>query len=427
MIPRSLISALTVTTLGAACLADDWPQWRGPGRDGVWREPGILAAFPPEGAKVLWRMEAGSGWASPVVAGGRVFLSDSELKDAKARERLRCFDVTNGKLLWTYAYDVSYPDWAFGADQNAGPTATPVIVDEKVYMLGGSGEVACLAQATGEVLWQNQLGKLHTVETLCCRPSPLVEGDLLIIHLGGKPGATVLALDRRTGREVWKALDEPMSSSSPMVAVGAGKRQLIVWTLESVTSLDPATGATFWREPMTTSGNDAVATPVSVGDRLLVSGLMLKLETDRPAASVLWPENRGVTKRILSSTSTPFFADGFIVSATNKGDLVCLDAETGAELWKTDKVTDRKTGPSIHITPNGATAFLYTNLGDLIHARFSRAGYEEISRAHLLDPLMPFAGRKVTWSPPSYANRCVFVRNERELVCASLAADGAGK
>jgi hypothetical protein len=102
---------------------------------------------------------------------------------------------------------------------------------------------------------------------------------------------------------------------------------------------------------------------------------------------------------------------------------VCLDAETGEELWKTDKVTDRKTGPSIHITPNGETAFLYNNLGDLIHARLTRAGYEELGRTHLLDPVQPFGGRKVAWSAPSYANRCIFVRTEREMICASLAAE----
>ena len=418
---RILLGAMTLVSTS---LADDWPQWRGPNRDGVWRETGILEAFPPGGAKVLWRVEAGPGWASPAVSGGKVFLADAELKEPKARERVRCFDAASGASLWTYAYDVTYPVWAFGPDQNPGPIATPVLLDGKVYALGGTGEVACLAQATGEVLWENNLGKTYAIDTLVCRPSPLVEGNLLIVYIGGKPDASVVALDRHTGREVWKALSEPVSSSSPIIAVGGGKRQLIVWTTESLVSLDPATGAIFWREPMTTSSNDAIATPVCVGDRLLISGLMYKLEADRPAVSALWPENRGVAKRVLSHTSTPLLANGLVFSATNKGDLVCLDAETGQELWKTDKVTDRKTGPSIHITLNGETAFLYNNLGDLIHARLSRAGYEELGRAHLLDPVQPFGGRKVTWSAPSYANRGVFVRSERQMVCASLAAEG---
>jgi outer membrane protein assembly factor BamB len=204
--------------------------------------------------------------------------------------------------------------------------------------------------------------------------------------------------------------------------IGGGKRQLIVWTGESVTSLDPMTGATFWREPMTTTSNDSTASPVCDGNLLLISGLMFKLEADRPAATVLWPENRGVSVRVLSNTSTPLLTGGLVYSATNRGELACLDAASGNTLWKTDKVTDRGSGSSIHLTQHGDEVFLYNNLGDLIRARLSRTGYEEMSRAHVIDPLVPFGGRRVTWAPPAFANRCVFVRNEREVVCASLAA-----
>ncbi|MEQ1858337.1 MAG: PQQ-binding-like beta-propeller repeat protein [Chthoniobacteraceae bacterium] len=397
--------------------ADDWPQWRGPQRDGVWRE-----SFPVEGVKIVWRAPVGAGWASPSVADGRVFVADAELVKPTARERVQGFDATSGKVLWTYAYDVSYPEWAFSPDQANGPAATPVVVDGKVYALGGSGEVLCLAAATGELLWRKDLGKEYKVPTLQCRPSPLIDGDLLIMHPGAKPGACVLALDRHTGREVWKALNESVSNSSPIIITSGGERQLIVWTGESVASLDPANGTTFWREPMTTSSNDDIATPVWSGDRLLISGLMFKLDARKPAASIVWPENRGVSKRVLSNTSTPMLAGDLVFSATNRGDLVCLDATTGAELWKTDKATDHKSGPSIHLTQHGDAFFLYNNLGELIRARLTRTGYEEISRSRVIEPVMPFGGRKLTWSPPAYANRHIFVRNERELVCASLAA-----
>lgn len=154
-----------------------------------------------------------------------------------------------------------------------------------------------------------------------------------------------------------------------------------------------------------------------------ISGLMFQLVADQPAATVLWPENRGVAKRVLSNTSTPLLAGDLVFSATNRDDLVCLDAHTGAELWKTDQVTDYTSGPSIHLTPQGDAVFLYTNLGEFIRARLTRASCEEISRTRLLDPVYSFGGRKITGSPPAYANRRVFARNERELVCASLAAD----
>ncbi len=414
------ILALSLPAPGA--WADDWPQWRGPQRDGAWREEGIVKAFPPDGLKVRWRAAIGPGWATPVIAEGRVFVTDVEMKKPQAWERVRCLEEASGKVLWSYSYEVTYPVWAFSGENSNGPTATPVVAEGKVYVLGGSGEMMCLAAATGELLWRHDLGKDFEVGTLQCRASPLIEGNLVILNLGGKPGACVVALDRSSGRLVWNALDEPVSSSSPIVVNAGRRRQLIVWTGESVTSLDPATGTILWREAMTTSSNDDIATPVCVGDRLLISGLMFKLDAEKPAATVLWPENRGVSKRVLSNTSTPLLAGEAVFSATNLGDLVCLDAITGKELWRQEKVTDRKSGASIHLTPNGDGVFLYTDRGELIRARLTREGYEEISRARVLEPLFPFAGRKLAWAAPAFANGHVFARNEQEIVCTSLVA-----
>lgn len=416
--PQFIIS---LTLLASVAHADDWPQWRGPQRDGVWREQGIMETFPLDGLRVLWRAEAGGGWSSPTVAEGRVFLIDSELKKPKARERVRAFDVASGRLLWTHAYDVDYPDWAFGADQMAGPTATSAVADGRIYSVGGNGEVTCLTTTDGELIWNKDLMKEYGAASFSLRASPLIDGDRLILVVGGKPGAYLVALDRHTGREVWRAMEETVTNSTPAIVEAGGQRQMIVWTAESVTALNPVTGAVLWRQALTTTSYDANATPVCVGDRLLLSGLMLQLDADKPGAKVLWPEGGGALKRVLSNTSTPWLTGDAVYSATSRGDLVCLDARTGLELWKTDKVTDRKSGPSIHITPHGNTAFLYTNLGVLIHARLTPTGYEEISRAKLIEPDYPFSGRKIAWSPPTYANRCVFVRNQHEIVCASLA------
>jgi outer membrane protein assembly factor BamB len=363
----------------------------------------------------------GLSWSSPVVAAGRVFVTDAELEAPVAHERVQTFDATSGKKLWSFSYEVSYPEWAFNPEHGNGPTATPAVADGKLYVLGGTGETICLAAATGELLWRRNLAMEYEIGVLQCRASPLIDGDRLILHPGGKPDGCLIALDRHTGRDVWSVLNEGVSNSSPIIITAGGKRQLIMWTADSVTSLDPATGAVFWREPMTTSNNDGNATPVSDGHRLLISGLMLKLASDKPAASIVWPENRGVSKRVLSNTSTPLLTGDLVVSCTSKGDLVGLDAATGAELWKTDMVTDRGSGPSIHLTPQGDTVLLFTNLGELVRARLSRSGYEEISRTRLIEPIYSFGGRKVAWAPPAFANRCVFVRNEREIVCASLA------
>lgn len=414
---------LGLSLIALAARADDWPQWRGPQRDGVWREQGIMETFPADGLKVLWRVPAGGSFPSPVVAEGRVYLHDAELTRPRAHERIRCFEAATGKVLWTYAYDVDYPDWAYNAEQNGGPVSTPVVVDGQLYALGINGDAFCFAAATGELRWHRDLAKDYQVKEMACRASPLVDEDRVFLAVGGTPSACLIAIDRRTGREVWKALDEPVANSSPILITAGGKRQLILWTGESISSLDPATGATYWREAIKTSNNDDNATPVWSGDRLLVGGLMFRLDADKPGATVIWPENRSSAKRILSSTSCPVIEGDVVYSATNRGELVCLDARTGAQLWNTDKVTARKTGPSIHITPRGDTAFLFTDEGMLIHARLKPSGYEEISRTKLIEPVYPFGGHKLTWAPAAYANRCVYVANERELICVSLAAE----
>jgi len=237
----------------------------------------------------------------------------------------------------------------------------------------------------------------------------------------GKPGACVLALDRRTGKEVWKALDEPVSNSSPVVIEAGGKRRLIVWTGTSVTALNPATGETWWREAMVTSNNDAIPTPVVQRNRLLIGGLMLELNASQPTATVLWPELRVVSKRILSNTSTALLRAEHVFSAKSNGELVCLEAGAGKQVWGTTNVTELKTGASVHLTPNGDGVFLFTDQGDLIRAQLTPQGYREISRAHLLAPTSYLGSRRFAWTPPAYANHHVFARNDEELVCASLA------
>jgi len=404
-----------------AVLAADWPQFRGPNRDSVWNETGILKTFPAEGLKIRWRTPVGPGWSSPVVVRGRVYLTDMRLEKPKAWERIRCFKESTGKPLWTHASELVYPEWAFIPEHGGGPAATPIVEDGKIYSLGRSGQVDCLNARNGKVIWEKQLE--YDISELSCRASPLIEGNLLILFTGAKPGACVLALDKKTGKEVWKALNETVSNSSPLVIVAGGKRQLIVWTDNAVNSLDPATGSTYWREPMVTSSNDSIPTPVVQKNRLLISGLMFELSADQPAATMLWPESRSVSKRILSNTSTALLQGEYVYSAKSNGELVCLEAGTGKQVWGTTIVTELKNGASIHLTPNGDATFLFTDEGHLILARLTPGGYREISRAHLLKPTSILGIRKFAWTPPAYANRHVFARNDTELVCASLAAE----
>ncbi len=421
---RAILSpGLGLLLMVAGALANDWPQFRGPKRDGSWDETGILESFPKAGLKIRWRHPVGGGFSSPVVAQGRVFVFDVALTKPTSRERLHCFDETTGKVLWVFSYEEHYGEWTFVPERGAGPTATPIIEQERIYAVGANGYVHCLDIKSGKVIWEKNLWQEYTIDEMSCRPSPLIEDSLLIVFTGARPGATVLALDKHTGKEVWKALDEHVSNSSPIAITSAGRRQLIVWTDKSLVSLDPANGHIYWQEFMTTSNNDDVAMPVFWGNRLLVSGLMMELSGPPPAMSFRWPENRAPSKRILSNTSTALPQGQYIYSCRSPGELVCLEAATGRQVWGTNGITTLKNGASIHITPQGGSFFLFTDEGNLIRARLSPAGYREISRSHLIDPTWPFNGSKFVYAPPAFANRHVFARSEAEVVCASLAEE----
>lgn len=414
---------VAMLSLAGSLCADDWPQFRGPNRDAIWHETNIMQAFPAEGLPVRWRAPIGYGLSSPVIAEGRVYLADAVLEKPKARERLQCFDEKTGAILWTHAYDVTYPDWAFDPTQKPGPNSTPVVKDGKIYALGMMGDLFCRDASKGTVIWQKNLMKEYgSKEFTGTTPSPLIEDNLLILVPGIQPGACVMAFDKDTGKEVWRALDDIWTYSSPIVISAGGQRQLIVWTPKGVTSLNPATGKTWWREDVDTTNFYGVAPAVLSGDRLLFSGLMFQLDATKPGATALWPENRVPAKVVLSSCSIPIVQDGYVYSGKSSGQLLCIDGKTGKQVWDTDKVTSRGNGATIHLTPNGDTVLIFTDQGNLIRAKLGPDGYHEISRVHLIDPTYTFSGRKLIWAAPAYANGHIFVHNDNELISVSLEA-----
>lgn len=421
---RRLLLCAWATILSAGLArADDWPQFGGPERDGVWKETGILQTFPAEGIKVRWRATIGAGLPSPIVSEGRVFLSDAERKQPRAWERVHCFDEKSGKELWTHTDEVTYPDWAFAPASETGPDGTPTADDGKLYAVGRMGNLLCLNVLDGAVLWQKDLKKdCGEADTFGTMPSPLIEGNLVILVLGGQPDTGVMAFDKETGQEAWRALADKWTYSSPIVITAGGKRQMIVWTPPAITSLDPATGKTWWRQPRALYGDYATAMPSRQDGLLLAGGLMFELDPEKPAATVLWPEDTVHARRTLSNTAGPVLQGGYVYAHKAQGRLVCLEARTGRQVWEKENVADAKSGASIHLTPNGDSVWLFTDQGDLMRARLSALGYEELTRAHVLEPSYPFGGRKLLWSPPAFANRHVFARSGAELVCASLEA-----
>ncbi|HMJ65983.1 MAG TPA: PQQ-binding-like beta-propeller repeat protein, partial [Candidatus Binatia bacterium] len=202
---KCLQTAALGMLLPVAARAADWPQFRGPNRDNVWNETGILKRFPADGLKIRWRVPVGPGWSSPVVVRGRVYLTDMRLEKPRAWERIQCFKESTGKLLWSHASELVYPEWAFIPEHGGGPAATPIVEAGKVYWLGRSGQVDCLDAWSGHVIWETHLDRKYEIGVLSCRGSPLIEGNLLILFVGARPGACVIAFDKRTGKEVWKA------------------------------------------------------------------------------------------------------------------------------------------------------------------------------------------------------------------------------
>ena len=414
-----------VLLIQGAILATDWPQWRGPSRDGVWTERGIVTSLPTGGPALKWKAPVGYGFSSPILGGGMLYLSDLVVAKPIVHERVLCLNARTGKEVWKAEHDAVPPDWFFTPEQTRGPGSTPILHGGRVYSISMFFKLTCLDARTGTMLWRRDLGTDYQLPPSSLDASPLIDGNRLIVSLGGKPSAGVVAFDLVTGREVWRALEESATWSSPVLVSAGGARQLIVWMRQSVTSLNPTNGAVFWREPTVSGGSpgfSAVSTPVLQGDRLLVSGLMFQLDTTRPAAKVLWPETTSGIRRVLSDTSTPLLQGDSVYSPRSGGTFVCLDAATGKERWQTNSVTKLQKGAGVHLTPNGSSLFLFTDQGDLIQAHLSPNGYTELGRTHLIDPTSPLFEGKFTWAAPAFENRNIYVRNDRELRCFSLAA-----
>lgn len=418
--------------------ADDWPQWLGPERDGVWREQGVLDEFPKDGPKVMWRVPIASGYAGPAVSDGRVFLMDRILREETSdapgfavTERLHCLDEATGETLWRHTYDTRYT-----AAYPAGPRATPTVDADRVYILGTEGDLKCLKVATGEVVWAKDFKKLFGVKTprWGFAGAPLVDGDLLICLAGGE-GTTAVAFDKMTGAERWRALSakEPGYFAPCIIEYGTN-RQLILWHAESINALDPTTGDLHWSLPWDTRAALTIPMPrlSADGETLFFTSFylgsrMLKLQADGSQPEILWETEKPSEKRtthLNSIISTPVLADGHIYGVCSYGQFRCLRMDTGERVWEDKSIATG--GPEYRwgnafITPHKDRYFIFNELGDLLIARLSPEGPEILSRAHVIEPNgSDIRQRPVVWTQPAYANRKAFIRNDTELVCLDL-------
>jgi outer membrane protein assembly factor BamB len=435
------LTAALWSIVSSTLLADSWPQWLGPQRDGVWREKGILEKFPEGGPKRIWRVELGAGYSGPAVAGGRVFVMDRqvpaeipkpksvfEASQIPGNERVLCFNEADGKLLWQHAYDCPY-----NVSYAAGPRTTPLVAGGRVFTLGTMGDLKCLDAATGRVVWERDFKKDFGLKVPHWGVSahPLLDGRRLICLVGGE-GSVAVAFDKDTGKELWRALSakEP-GYCPPTICELGGRRQLILWHAEAVNGLDPATGRVLWVEPWKLNYGMSIATPRPLGDRLFLScfyngSLMLRFQPGKDAPTVAWRTakmSERDTTHLNCTMNTPVIDGGHIYGACSYGQYRCLRADTGERLWETFAPTSGKSERwgNAFTVKQGKRFFILSERGELIIAKLSPLGYEEISRAPLLEPDNRDPGRPVVWSHPAFANRRIYARNDHGLVCADLA------
>lgn len=406
----------------------------------MWRESGLITAIPADGLPVKWRMPIAGGYSGPAVADGRVYVTDYEMREGTLRnnpggrndlsgaERVWCLDASTGDVLWKHEYDCPYR-----LSYAAGPRATPTIADGRVYVLGAMGHLTCLHADTGEVVWGRNLAQEYSVEVpiwgFCGHP--LVDGEMLYCLVGGE-GSVAVAFDAATGQEKWRALSAKEPGYCPPTMIEAGRtRQLIVWHPESINSLNPETGEVYWSLPLEPNYGMSIMSPRQAGDYLFASGIgdvgaCFRLDRNKPAAEIVWRSD--ATTGVHCANSTPIIDGDTIYGCECKGgQLRAVDLPTGKRLWETLQPTTGTRRPASHGTAflvrNDGRYFLFSETGDLVLANLTREGYEELGRFHMLEPTGEAFGRSVVWSHPAFANRCVFARNDKELVCVSLAAE----
>jgi len=434
--------------LAAPAFADDWPQWLGPKRDGYWRETGIVDSFPKDGPPVLWRQPVGMGYAGPAVAGGKIFLPDRYLADGennpanafaktavKGKERVQCLDEKTGKPLWKFDYDSEYR-----ISYAAGPRCTPTVDGDELYHLGAMGDFYCLKVSDGSVVWEKHFLKDYeaTLPVWGFSSHPLVDGDQIICLVGGAGGKGVVSFDKKTGKEKWAALtiNNDPGYSPPVIFEINGKRELIMWHTHAVVSLNPESGKKNWQYDWEIQSALTAPTPRLVNKTQLFfssfynGSLLLDVSSGSP--KVIWkskskggqaavmPDN---TVDLHSIMPTPVIAGDHIYGVCSYGELRCLELQTGKRVWMTHEPIAGKSvrWGNAFITPHEDRYFLFNEQGELLIAKFTPQGYTEVSRAKILEPTNKMAlGRPVVWSHPAYANKTMYVRNDKELVAVSL-------
>lgn len=398
--------------------AADWPQWRGPDKDGISRETGLLKEWPDGGPQVLWRVSLGEGFSGISVVGGRVYTMFSERDD----EFVVCLDASNGEEIWRFRSDSNYIE-SMGGN---GPRATPTIDGELLYTVTAQGKLYALNAENGVKAWshdlQREFGSKIPRWGICT--SPLVEGNLLLVEVGGKDGKSIVAFDKTSGDVVWSSHSDILGYSSPIAVTIGGIRQLIVFTGTQLVSVSPENGQLYWTYPWETQYDVNAATPVFIApDKIFISSGYGKgaavVQVRVMASPESNDEENGAEKnaveiRVVEIWKNEKMKNHFATSVLHgnylygfdNAILKCIDADSGKEKWKT-----RGYGKGTLMLADDHLIIL-SDRGKLGLAEVTPSAYNEVASAEVLSGLC--------WTVPTLANGRLYARNEKEMVCLNM-------
>lgn len=439
---KRCLSLFLIPLVCTPAAATEWPQWLGPNRDTPWAETNLVTSFPKDGPPVVWRQPIGAGYAGPAVVGGKVYVMDRTAgkPDPKlpkgvlpGNERVACLNAADGKPVWEHVYDCPYDNVSYPS----GPRTTPVVEGDRLYTLGAMGDLKCLNAADGKVVWAKNFVKDFKAPVPAWGWSAhlLLDGDTLISLVGGE-GQAVMAFDKKTGDTKWKALNtKEICYSPPVLTKAGGTTQLIVWLSEALYSLDPKTGAKFWSEKHPGQGEVlrpavSIITPKRAGDLLLVSGfyhgtMALKLDKDKPSASVAWRSKNSYPKPIdgLNAVMTSLIVkDGHVYGIAGMGEVICQKLDTGEVVRTGTEIFGEKAAfcAAVFWVEAGELVYGLTDQGDLVVLKLAPDKCEVLASKHLLETTHAAKGRKAVWAHPAFAGGRVYMKNDKEIICVSL-------
>lgn len=406
MMTRTASVALAIVAALSASgqTSTDWPQWRGPTRDGS-----IDSALPaqwPESLKKRWEVSVGTGHASPVVSGSRVVV----IARHEDQEIVRALDSVSGKEIWRAAYPAPSSVNPAARSHGAGPKSTPAVASGRVFTFGIGGILSAFDLATGTLLWRTPAPAV--LPEYGTATSPLIDGASVIAHVGGHGSGALTSFDAATGKPRWQWHGDGPGSGSPIIATIAGVRQVIAQTQKFLVGLNASTGALLWQLPFTTDFDQNAFTPVVFQDLVISAG------TDQPLMAIRVKLEAGtwITEMAWANPQTPMFMSSpVLISGTlyglterSLGQFVAIDAASGKTLWS----TQGREGENASMLGNRSWLLASTTAGNLVVARANPQKYEEVRRYQI--------AQSAVWAHPAISGRSIIVKDVDKVICWSL-------